>query len=97
MIINREREELISLEQIKELVRKLLGIHDIKKSSTSDYYANNTKNVIIKKYDTRWHIQLIAKKNGLILDLQDSEIKTQDQLRNLIELYMQINPLLREY
>ena len=100
--MNRERSSLISIETIKAIIKKELGVNlyynEGLNTDIDSYYSKNINySVLDFKYrkDDRWFVRLSKDtKSGVNLELVNHNVKTEKDLLDLIKKFKKVRKMI---
>ena len=95
--MNRERSSLISIETIKAIIKKELGVN-LYNSDTYDgeYYHSKILNYSVSRfYNNRWFVKLSKEtKSGVDLEMVNHNVKTEKDLLDLIRKFKKVRKVI---
>lgn len=100
--MNRETSSLISIETIKAIIKKELGVNlyynESLNTDIDSYYSNNLNYSVMdtKTYnDKRWFVRLSKEtKSGVNLELVNHNVKTEKELLDLIRKFKKVRKMI---
>ncbi len=97
----RETSSLISIETIKAIIKKELGVNLYRSNATYGeyYYSKNLNHSVVKNenflYGKCWYVSLQKEtKSGVDLEMVNHNVKTEKDLLDLIRKFKKVRKLI---
>ena len=100
--MNRETSSLISIETIKAIIKKELGVNlyynESLNTDINSYYSNNLNYSVMDTQtynDNRWFVRLSKEtKSGVNLEMVNHSVKTEKDLLDLIRKFKKVRKMI---
>ncbi|MDY0141650.1 MAG: hypothetical protein RBR97_07145 [Bacteroidales bacterium] len=91
----RETSSLISIETIKAIIKKELGINLYQRKVYPTHYHSKSLNHSVMKSGSCWFISLQKEtKSGVDLELVNHSVKTEKELLDLIKKFKKVRKMI---